>query len=237
MRLALVALLLAGCQPDPKDFDRLPGGGGGIGGGGGGGGDADAPGDALLNPIDGRVCLTTDLRQLNECSDTAAGNLTVTIGGNVATTIDDGSFTIERPEGTGLTWRIEDPRIVTSLAALGVVHQIPAIRANDYNELLLDNGFLLSPGQGAVVTEAIDNTFPVEGVVVSSNPASLNATRYDGANAAIWDLDATGDFGVAWIPDLPVGPAIVTADPPVGSNVSSTIAIEEGAITFVKFGF
>lgn len=239
MRLALIGFLLAGCQPEPKDFDRLPGGGGGGGAGGGtGGGGSDAPTDAVLDALRGRVCLIDDLRQLGACSDTDAGDLSVAIGGNIAVTIADGTFTIENPVGTGLVWRIEDAngRIVPSIAELGVVHIIPAIRTIDYSDLLTDNGFLLSPGQGSVVASTVDGAGPVTNALVGSNPVAQFATRYDGANAQVWDQDATGTFGVAWLAGIATGPATITVTPQVGASVSATLPIEDGAITFATFG-
>lgn len=236
MRILLAALLLGGCQPEPKDFDPLPGGGGGLGGSSGG--NTDGPlGDALINPLSGRVCLVTDLRQpLTGCSTSLAGNLVVTLGSSSAVTEADGSFVIETPGGTGLTWRVTGANIVTTVSDLGTIPQVPAIGVSRYNDLLLDNGIILSPGQGSVVIDVVDSDGAVSGVLASSTPLAQFATHYDGASALVWDQDQTGSFGIAWIPGVAAGPAVVTIDPPVGSDVSSTIAVEDGAITFVTFG-
>ncbi len=233
-RVALVAcVLLAGCQPEPKDFPPLGGGGGGPGGGAGGGG-ADAATDALQNPLTGRVCLITDLRQLGDCATTGADGLTVTLGSYEAVTEDDGTFIIEGSQGTSVAWRITGPNIVTSVQGLSIVHQIPAIRSSRYADLLLDNGIILNPGEGSIVVEVLENNAPRSGALASTNPQASFATRYDGNSALVWDQDQTGLFGIAWLPGVDAGASLLTIDPAAGANVDTTITVEDGAITFVR---
>jgi len=236
MKVALVALLLIGCQ-DPKDFPPLGGGGGG--GGIGGNGSTDSPtADAVIDAVvqTGRVCLVRDLRQLTLCDDNAAG-IVVEIGGVQATTIDDGTFSIDIPTGTGLTWLVSDPDLVTTVQQLSTSFVIPAIRITDFGNLLADNGIILTAGQATVVTQVRDDDGPFVGATAATTPAAQFPTRYDSNSAISWDLDATGSFSVAWLPGVSGASATLTVTPPIGSSLSTLVPLRADSITFATVSF
>lgn len=232
-RAALIAVLLAGCQPEPKDFPPLGGGGGGPGGGAGGGNN-DAGIDALQNPLSGRVCLVSDLRKLDECAATGADGLTVTLGSYETQTEVDGSFIIEGSQGTSVAWKITGTNIVSSVQGLSIVHQIPAIRTSRYADLLLDNGIILNPGQGSIVVEVLESNAPKPNALATTNPVASFGTRYDGSSALVWDQDQTGVFGIAWISGIASGATLLTIASSTLPDVDTTVTIEDGAITFVR---
>jgi hypothetical protein len=238
MRLVIVAVLCGtGCQPEPLDFPPLPGGGGGIGGGGTDGG-AQLDGsldDGDVGAINGRVCVVLDLRNLGTCDDDGVLGTTVSLGDSTALTDDTGAFTIETPTGTDLVWSVTGLDLVPSVIEFGTAFELPAIRTNDYADLLSDNGILLTAGQGSVVAQVTSTSVPVSGATVASSPQAQFTTRYDGNSALVWDEDATGPRGVAWLAGIT--PAIATTlivSPPIGADVTVTAPVEADSITFAK---
>jgi hypothetical protein len=237
MRLALAALLLIGCK-EPKDFPPTgPGGPGGSGGVNDGGTDAVRDtGDAMVSS--GRVCVVQDLRKLTTCDATGAGDIVVTIGNAMATTEDDGTFTIDIPSGTGLQWQLEHPDFITSIAQLSSSLLIPMIRADDYADLLGDNGIILDPTQGSVVMQILDgNDLPFPNSTAVGNPAAQFPTRYDGNSAIIWDQDATSTLGVAWLPGIASATTTITVTPAGNTPRTTTVPVQAGALTFGAISF
>lgn len=233
MRLAGIAfgILLLGCA-DHKNFPPRGGGGGGQGGNTDAGTtDAtDATTDANLTT--GRVCVVRDLRQLSVCDATGVADIEITLGSAHATTADDGSFTIDLPAGTGLVWQLVHPDFMTSIQQLGTTFVIPMIRLTDFADLQNDNGVLITEQQSTVVVQVLDGAAPLAGATASSSPAAQFPTRYDGASAIVWDVDATGAFGVAWLPGLTGSTATITVTPPAGAAVDSTVPLQPNTITF-----
>lgn len=240
MRFAVVALLLIGCK-EPKDFDP-------VGGGGPGGmtGVPDAPSDSDVEPTDanlvaGRVCVVQDLRKLTICDATNADDIGVEIGTSQASTATaNGTFMIDLPAGTGLTWKVSHPDFMTAISQLGTSFTLNTIRVTDFAELLGDNGIILTGGQSStVVVQVLDiNDAPLVGATAVTSPAAQFATRYDGNTAATWDQDATGAFGVAWLPGTTGTSTQLTVTPPGGgSPLTLTLPLVPDAITFATVSF
>jgi hypothetical protein len=241
LRFALV-VLLAACGDDGS---MLPVGGGGNDGGfgfpdsGGGSGTSDAkqdsgtpaPVDAAL--INGRVCLATDPRRLNECATTGAGGLTVRLGNETTTTNADGSFTITASSGT---WRVTGANIVTSIMVLAD-YEIPAITRTSYDAMVAASLTppMFNAGEGSVMIQLIRNGVGggLQGTA-TSDPASTFFPRYDSdASPSLWATDMTHMAGTAWIPGIDVGMVNVSVDTAFSGVISDNgLPVVDGAITY-----
>ena len=231
MRLVIALVLVAGCRSESDEFAVSPGGGGG-GIGMGGSDEPDAGIDGNGAGIVGRVCVLSDLRQPSVCNPTGAGDIVVTLGTRIATTAEDGAFVIQTPTGSNLVWHAVGPQIVTSAQPFSTSTLVPAMPVDGYNDLLDANGILLSPGQGSIVAQVIQATNPVVDATATVSPLAQFPLLYDGASATTWDPNATGTLGVVWITGAAIGPTTVRVTPPVGSAVSTTLLVEDQAITF-----
>jgi hypothetical protein len=191
----------------------------------------DAPGDGGAM-IEGRVCVLRDARDLSSCEPSGVSGLEVTLGDQSATTGADGTFLIATPTGTDLVWHVTGTNLVTSVMPFTPTPTIPAISVTGYGTLMLDNGVVLDTEQGSIFARVVSADAPLAGATVSSDPSPAFGPFYDGTDEAAWDQDATGDFGVAWLPGV-TGAATVTVTPPEGATVEATAPVEAGAITFV----
>ena len=221
---------------DPDDYPVGPGGGGG-----GVGGTKDRP-DAAVDAnadaapsISGRVCLLRDLRNVMSCDATGAAGLVVRLGSEAATTLDDGSFTINRPSGSELVWQVSGNAVVTSRVPLRLGSAVvPAIRSESYDDVLAANTIVVDPGEGSVHASLIRGGMPLANATATTDDASPKyPPMYDGDSAEIWDRDVTGNFGVVWLPGLDVGVSSVTAVPASGTPITTPVIVESQAITFV----
>jgi len=236
MRAALLCVsLVAGCD-FVEERDRpgtLPGGPGGISEPGE---PPDAPGilgDGDGQVLVGRVCLMRDLRApTSGCAIDGAGNLVVTLGTKFTLTNPDGTFALELPVGSGLTWRVTGAGLVPTVMPFSADLVIPAISIDDHADLLISNGRILVGEQGVILVRVAQNNVLVPGVVADTNPDAVFATLYDGASPDVWDIDSTGGFGAAWMAGVPIGPATVTILPPSGIAQSMLVPVEDQAITF-----
>jgi hypothetical protein len=229
--LAMSAGLMA-CEAAVDDFPINPGGGGGASGSGAG--DAAVDGDDGGTQLAGRVCLVSDLRApTSGCATTGAQDLTVTLGTRTAMTAFDGSFTIDVPSGSNLVWRASGPAIVTSVMPFSPELVIPAVSIDRYDELLLANGILLIPGQGSLIASVIRGQASLADATALVEPAPQFATLYDGASATVWDLDATGARGTAWVTGIAEGAAVLRVTPARGTAQDAVVPVEDRAITFV----
>jgi len=234
MRLVIALVLVAGCRAESDEFAVSPGGGGGsIGSGGSDEPDAGIDGnDSGANGLVGRVCVLSDLRQPSVCNPTGAGDIVVTLGTRIATTLDDGAFVIQAPTGSNLVWHATGQQIVTSAQPFSTSTLVPAVTVAGYDDLLSANGILMVPGQGSIVAQVVQATNPVVDATATVSPVSQFALRYDGASSTTWDQDATGTLGVVWITGAAVGPTTVRVTPPLGAAVNTTLLVEDQAITF-----
>lgn len=235
MRWYLLALLVCGCGNSGDDFPVTPGG---PGHGGGHNPDAsidgpDGGGDMLL----GKVCLMTDPRQpTSACATTLAAGLTVTLGSNVATTVDDGSFSIARSTGTGLVWTVSGTNVVTSVIPLTARLVLPAMPAIPmYQELTGNNGVVPTAGNGDVFVQVVHGSTLVAGATAAASVTGPYPVFYDPASGDQWSQDVTGALGMAWIPGLLAGPVDVQVTPPAATTpiVLGAVPIVDSALTFV----
>jgi hypothetical protein len=242
MRLVIGALVVATAACGGGD-DDFPVGGGSDGSvmfpdtGGGSGSDAGTDGssgiDGSITPsdapaIDGRVCLLTDPRVLDQCASTGASGLTVRLGDATAVTGDDGSFTIAGQGGQGLVWRITGPNIVSSYEVLAD-YFIPAMPQATFDSLLTANSIMQVPGEGSVFVFVSRDGAGLSGQVATSAPEGFYKPRYDGATATAWSDTTTGANGAVWIAGVDVGSVTVTV-----SGVPTTAPIFDGGITFAN---
>lgn len=232
MRCALLVLVV-GCHAGGDDYPVAPGGAG-VGGG------LPTLVDASLDGTDGgpqligRVCLMTDPRDQTSCATTGAGGLVVTLGTSMATTADDGTFTIARPTGSNITWDVTGSTLVESITPFAAQAVIPAMPLVLYGQLEGDNGVVPQAAQGAVMVRVLQGGVPAVGAAVTSTPAGVYGTFYDGATPSTWTANATGAFGAAWMPAIATGTVDVTVTPQGGTAVVlSQVPIKEGAITFL----
>jgi hypothetical protein len=245
--LGLVVMLVVGCAAK-EDFPIDPGGGGG-GGGGSSGSDAgiDAPNDAAIDApnidapeatITGHVCLVKDLRILAAgCSTSAAGGLTVTLGSKTTTTNDTGAFIIDKPAGSSLTWHVTGSGLIKSAVPFSPSTTLPAILDADYATLLADNLATVQPGQGSIVAKIVKGAPVVANATVSVN-GEQGRQLYDANSTTTWAVDDTGPLGMAWLPGYGTGSRAVIVVPPAPDNAKSTsITIEDQAITFVTIDY
>jgi hypothetical protein len=184
--------------------------------------------------LGGAACVLSDLRMLTACTPNAASGLTVAIGTASVTTNSDGSFTIEKP-ADATEWIVSGTGIVTSHIPFDpkdTTRRLPAMKDTDYNDLLLANGVVQQAGQGSLVVHAVTST----GSAVLGATAAVNGsgaqTFYDGSDATVWDTDATGANGIAWLPTSPTGPQTLLVTAQSGTK-SFDASIVEQAITFV----
>jgi hypothetical protein len=231
-RLLLVVGLVA-CRNSDENFPVTPGGGGHGG---------SVPGaDASFDVGDGgnflgKVCLISDPRlPTSGCATTGAGGLIVSLGSNTATTADDGSFVIAATAATGAVWTVTGANIVPTVAPFTALAVIPALLAVPFADLENANGVVPTPGNGAVFVRVVQNSTAVAGATAIATNQLQYATLYDPASGLVWNANATGALGVAWLPGVLAGSQTVTVTPPAPAQpvVLSNVPIVEGALTFI----
>ncbi len=213
---------------------------GGGGGGGGGGGAADANlGDSLgsTDVIAAKVCLVTDPRSPDVCSTASAAGFTVTLDGHTATTSPDGTFVIDTPTSSNLTWTVtgNDAVIITSLMGFSTARVIPVMKTADYINLQNESGVIYTPGYGDVFIHVGMAGMNVATVVAAATPTPLFAPQYDGTTATSWQVTSTGSFGMVWLAGLLAGSASTTLMPTGGTSTAvGGIPIRDNALTWVN---
>jgi hypothetical protein len=232
MRLAWALLVVAGCQTDHPDYPINPGGGIGTGSGGGVRDANEDSGDGGPKLI-GKVCIMTDLRRLDLCTTAGASGLLVTVGTKTTTTDVAGNFAIDTPAGSNLVWHVSGNAIVTSVIPFSADTTLHAIDATTYTDLLNANGVLLQAQQGSILVRVEKAGAALTGAKASVTPVSPNATFYDAASATIWNQNATGARGMAWLPGTDIGTLTLRMTPPVGSAIAIGELVEDQALTFV----
>jgi hypothetical protein len=241
MKHAIVALvLLMACKTGQGDDYPITPGGGGPGGTG-------MPHDAAITPdtgdggptISGRVCLLTDARDLTSCATTGAGGLLVTLGEGMATTNDDGSFTIAATSDTNASWRVADQvqgaEVVTSLVAFSADTTIPVIETQKALEIEQMSGVVPDPQLGVIVVHVAQAAAPLAGATVDATPVPQSPALYDTNDPLVWTGLATGAHGMAWLPNVQVGAAALTIKSMAGTmQTLPGIEVEANAIVFVS---
>jgi hypothetical protein len=228
-----VASVAACGSDDGGGFPIVPGGGGGTGSSSQADAAVDGGGDASMT-ITGRVCLIDDARSPTTCAATGADGFTVTLGTVEATTAADGMFTLVRPTGTNLVWRVSGTTIRASAlkySSSTSTPLIPAISTLIYDDMLAATQASIANGDGAIITRAARNGTPVANLVVESAP--LSTVYYDGATTVDWEQDSTGSNGVAWIPSIPTGTAALTFDTGTATSTASGVPVFADTVTFV----
>ncbi|HEX7704375.1 MAG TPA: hypothetical protein VF403_26725 [Kofleriaceae bacterium] len=234
MRAALILILLAACQAkDGPEF--MIGGGGGGGGGGQGGVDAFVPLDGTLGDVvTGQVCLVIDARQPNLCATTGVGGYTVTLDGHTAMTEADGSFLIDSPTSSNITWSVTGLDIMSSLMSYSAVHRIPVMKQVDYFDLANSNSVVAAPAFGDVFIHVTHAGTSEASVAATTTPVATFATLFDGNAATNWTQIGTGAFGMVWVPGLAQGAATATLTPQGGTaTVVANIPIGDQTLTWV----
>lgn len=225
--ITVLLLVCAACSKDVEMYPVSPGGGGG-----GGTTFVDAAVDAPVSDggtmTTGRVCLINDARNPTACASTGAANLTVTLGTQAATTAADGAFTITRPAGTNLTWRVSGAGIVASAQPISIGMPIPALSQTVYETMLATNQVPSGDNTGAIIAKLTQNGVAYVGATATTTPPGN--VFYDGTSIEQWDVDSTGSFGVVWVPGLSAG----TASMQIGNASLTGIPVFANTITYVS---
>jgi len=221
---SIACACLAGCTSSEEDDLPVQPGAGGVSGGGKGG---STPG-----AITGRVCLVANPFALGTCADTGAGGLVVSLGGSTALTQANGAFSLAAPAGTGGSFTVAGPNIVTGSMPLSPANTIPVLSQEMFNEMLSGNSVTLQPGTGSVLATVVDRTGnPISGVTATSTPTSAFGPFFDSATGTQWTINQTGQAGIVFFPGVTVGPATLTF-----SDLGSTSETTVGGVQVIDGG-
>ncbi|HTR50145.1 MAG TPA: hypothetical protein VMJ10_05505, partial [Kofleriaceae bacterium] len=130
------------------------------------------PGTVIL--LTGRVCLiTVNVFALGECAGTGVGGLNVALGGAVAVTGDDGTFTIQAVSQPGLVFRVDGDNIVPAAQALQAINIIPTFSSSLFATVIAQNGISIPPAGGSVMASVTNSAgAPMAGVTATSTPVA-----------------------------------------------------------------
>lgn len=206
--IAMLLIVCAACRGDDIElYPNVNPGGGGLSGGFGTGTDASSgDGDSGV-PISGKVCLITDARSpTTNCAASGAGDLTVTLGTRMATTMADGSFTIFVNTGSSNVWRVTGTGIVASAMTFGGGNNIPALTTQVYTDMISANPTAAVPaGSGSIIAKLSNSGGALVGATATTAPPTAGAVLYDGADNVNWSTTSTGTLGVVWAPGITPG--------------------------------
>ena len=237
MRAALIAIVtvIAGCQAKDGAKYMIGGGGGGGGGGGMGGVDAFVPHDgANGDVVIGQVCLVSDTRQPNLCAASGVGGYTVTLDGKTALTEPDGSFLIDSPTSSNITWSVTGNDLVTSLMSYSAVRRIPVMKQATYLDLANSNSVIATSTFGDLFIHVTHAGTSEASVAATTTPIATYATLFDGGTATTWTQVGTGAYGMVWVPGLAQGSVTATLTPQGGTaTVVPNIPIGDQTLTWV----
>lgn len=198
---------------------------------------ADAAPDMPAPPetVTGTVCTVADLRLVADCTASGTGSLTVAIGGVSTTTNANGSFQIDKPAGA-TEWTVSGTGFIKSIIPFDpadTARRLPVVKATVYADLLTNNNVVLQAGQGSVLAQVVDGAgAPLADATAVVNKSGATQSFYDGDDPVMWDTDATGVNGMAWLPNSPTGPQTLLV---TTTSAPKSFAIDVGdqAITFV----
>jgi hypothetical protein len=233
MRSLACVLFLAACTSGgDTDFPITPGTGSG-GSSGLGAVDAGAIGDGNVL-VRGRVCVIDNV-VVADCAATNAQNLLVTLGDQTAITAADGSFAINAPTTSGLSFTVSGPGVVTTQQALNARAQINALRQTAFDQMLVVNDVVPVTGAGSIIATVTRGGVPVSGVTAASTPAAAFGPFFAGTGPDPWTLNSTGVSGIVWFPGIMAGPADLSFNTLTGGEaIVGGVQVVNGGITMVE---
>lgn len=195
-------------------------------------------GGSTSSTITGRVCvITTDATALASCATTGAGGLTVRFGTAVATTADNGAFTIQSVPSSSLNFLVTGPNIVPSTRVFTVPTTIPVLTQDLFDQVLAQNGIVLTAGSGSIFGSVLGRGgAPVSGVTVTSTPSPAFGPFFDGTTPSTFTLNGTGARGVFFLPGMTTAsPATLTFTDTAASTETTVDGVQviDGGITFM----
>lgn len=228
MKCLAYVLLLAACASDSDSFPVQPGTAGSAATSGNVGPDA---GGAVLR---GRICVVDDIIA-RDCAITGAGDLTVSLGDQSVITADDGTFVMNAGPGTGLSFTVSGPNVITTSQALSPQLRIPVFRQQAFANLLAQNGITTLAGTGSIFATLVRGGLPVSGATATSTPSPAFGPFFDSTQPAPWSLNATGASGIVWFPGVVAGPADLSFNTLTGgSAIVGGVQVINGGITMVE---
>lgn len=238
VRLLVLPLVACGGGGD-SDYPIKPGGGNGTGTAGSGANDA-AVDATPTNMLDGSVCVLTDARAFDSCTASGLAGIVVRIGTYSATTDDTGAFSITKPSGTGLFWKLTSPasgvQIVNAIVPFGADTKLRVLGKDMYAVLVSTNAVTQPAGAAAIFVEITDGDAPIAGASVVS-ASTTQPVRYDDLAPSTWSTgDATMANGVAWLSNVNVVPSAAPLTITVGPDpYPYAIRVVSDYVTFAIF--
>jgi hypothetical protein len=182
----------------------------------------------------GRVCVVADVFA-NQCANTGAGGLAVSLGDQTTTTNEDGSFAMTPTAGTGLSFLISGADVVTTSQALSASMRIPVLRQAVFDRMMTENGITTTAGTGSIFASLVRGGEPVQGVSALSTPSPAFGPFFDGTAPTPWTLNATGARGIVWFPGVQAGPADLSFNTGTGGEaIVGGVQVINGGITMVE---
>lgn len=230
MRSVAILLVCAACTDQAGlEFPIGPGGGPGTSvGSSGAGGDA----GTMLR---GRVCVINSLTTTLTCANTGADNLIVTLGDQQTTTNADGTFAINPVSGTGLSFQVSGPNVVTTSQQLTARQVINVLRQNAFDQMLDINQVVQPANAGSIIATVTQGGVGVSGVTAGSTPSPAAGPFFAGSEPMPWSSNATGASGIVWFPGINAGPADLSFFTGTGgSAIVGGVQVINGGITMVE---
>lgn len=182
----------------------------------------------------GRVCVVSDIFA-NQCANSGAGGISVSLGDQTTTTADNGMFAMTPPAGTGLSFLISGADVVTTSQALNATMRIPVLQQAVFSRMMAENGITTTAGTGTIFASLVRGGQPVQGVGAQSTPSPAFGPFYDGTMPTPWTLDATGQRGIVWFPGVTAGPADLSFNTGTGGEaIVGGVQVINGGITMVE---
>jgi len=191
------------------------------------------PGSATIL-LRGRVCVIDSIVAVT-CASTGVANLMVNLGDQTTITTNDGTFAITPPLGTGLSFTISGPNVVTTSQALTARAQINVLRQAAFDQMLTINDITTTVNTGSIIAAVTRAGVPVSGVTATSIPLSAFGPFFDGVEPDPWTTNATGASGIVWFPGINAGPADVTfVNGTGGEAIVGGVQVINGGVTMVE---
>jgi len=183
----------------------------------------------------GRVCVIDSLTTTITCATTGVDNITVNLGDQTTTTSSDGTFTISPPVGTGLSFQVSGPNVMTTSQALTARAQINALRQAAFDQMVTVNGVTVPANAGSIIATVTRAGVGVSGVTATSTPSPAAGPFFAGSEPMPWSINATGASGIVWFPGINAGPADLSFFTGTGgSAIVGGVQVINGGITMVE---